>query len=149
MAKLEYQLGEIRIDKGMIHKAQNGGTYGHRFVVQEPIDDCGVKIYVALYRRKKTVEDTFKLEPTELVGAGRLYVDNGKRLVLDGSSRNYGSIPHEAAREFGKLLIPELKISGIDGVDARTDENELNRFWEVSGFKKIGKRKTFYSDKRL
>ncbi len=141
MARLRYQLGRLEIKRDLIRNAQSGTTYGHRFVVESPGSN-GVKIYVALYRRKETVEEIFGLELTELVGAGRVYVDSDGHLVLDGSSRSYGPIPHDAAEEFGRLLIPELTVLDIEvaGVEARTDESALNKFWEGFGFTRTGKR---------
>ncbi len=87
-------------------------------------------------------------EDAELVGGGRIYVDMDRNLVLDGYSREHGSIPHPAAQAFGELAKPELEQMGIEisGASSKTGENKLGKFWRDLGFKRARLRRSGFTN---
>jgi hypothetical protein len=135
MTDLEYRIGGLHVNPVLF----KGADSNHRFLVSG--SDAAVSIYVGcaifdrgtiydnlLYRH---VFERFKPE-NFMVGGGKIY-SNGKQLVLEGSTLEYGfSLPKRAAKKFGKLLVGALGRSGIplDEVRVNTNTELICEYWK-------------------
>ena len=138
MVDLQYRIGGLEI-------GSYGLDYNHGFVVTVKGDVAA--IYVAENKRHADIAEHFGLgsfnecsefvpqKDLKFVGGGICYKERDK-LVLDEFSADFGAIPKHAAREFGNLMVSELKNRGIvlNGVVAKPYKSSMNKFWKELGF---------------
>jgi len=140
MPELNYRIGCLKINKDRLRFSGPSPYLAcHKHVVLGHEDSAS--IFVAEGMSHREVASQFDLDETRLVGGGSLYLDNEERLVIDDCSMKYGTIPWEAAKKFGELVLAELEKGGISATRVWADPTGVNRglrerymFWEDLGF---------------